>query len=173
MITIFSATNRNDSMTFVVSNLYSKLLNQNGVENQILDLRDLPNDFMFTNSFGASTDSFIKIVDKYLVLADRFIVVSPEYHGSYPGIFKAFMDCIGKGPVETKKVALVGVSSGRAGNLRGMEHLTGLFHHLRAEVFSLKPKISEIKKLINQDGVLDDKETVLLLENQLRQFLVF
>lgn len=174
MITIVSSTNREASITYKIAMLYSKLLNQINVENQILDLRLLPKDFVYTDFGDTSTDNFVNYTYHYINKADRFIIVSPEYHGSYPGIFKAFIDCIGNNGIKDKKVALVGVSSGRAGNLRGLDHLSALFHHLRAEVYSSKPKISSIHKLLNDKGdVIDDSETLKLIKNQINGFLTF
>ena len=174
MITIVSSTNREASITYKIAILYSKLLNKINVENQILDLRLLPKDFIYTDFGDTSTDNFVNYVYHYINKADRFIIVSPEYHGSYPGIFKAFIDCIGNDGIKDKKVALVGVSSGRAGNLRGLDHLSALFHHLRAEVYSFKPKLSSIHKLLNDKGdVLDDSETLKLIKNQINGFLTF
>jgi len=173
MITIISATNREDSLTAKVAGVYSQFLNQMNVENQVMDLCDLPKDFVFSNFYGASTTPFAEIVQKYIKNADKFVVVSPEYHGSYPGIFKAFFDCIGGENIKTKKVTLVGVSTGRAGNLRGMEHLTALFHHLRAEVFSLKPKLSQVHKLLNDERKIEDAETVKLIQDHLEGFMDF
>ena len=174
MITIVSTTNREGSITHKVAMLYSNLLSQTHEKNQILDLRHLPKDFVFSNFGSNSTDYFVNLVDQYINKADRFIIISPEYHGSYPGIFKAFIDCVGNVGVKGKKVALVGVSSGRAGNLRGLDHLSALFHHLRAEVYSSKPKLSVIHKLFNEKAdKLDDSETLKLIQNQINGFLIF
>ena len=174
MITIVSTTNREGSLTYKVAMLYSKLLNQINVANQIFDLSLLPKDFIFSNFGDNQTDYFVKQVQQFIHKADRFIIISPEYHGSYPGIFKAFIDCIGNDGIKEKKVALVGISSGRAGNLRGLDHLSALFHHLRAEVYSSKPKLSVIYKLFNdEDDELDDSDTLKLIQNQINGFLTF
>ena len=95
MITIISATNRRDSLTIKVANYYSKLLASKNISNQVMDLCELPPDFMYSNSFGATTDAFSEMIQKYVNDADKFVVISPEYHGSYPGVFKSLMDCIG------------------------------------------------------------------------------
>jgi len=105
MITIVSTTNREESMTYKVALSYSKLLDQMHVEHQIFDLCHLPTDFMFSNFGDTATDDFVNQVDQYINKADRFIVISPEYHGSYPGIFKAFIDCIGNDGLKDKTVA--------------------------------------------------------------------
>ena len=174
MITIVSATNRKGSITYKVAMLYSKILDQVNVENQIFDLSSLPKDFIFTDFGNNQTDYFVNQVKQFINTADRFIIISPEYHGSYPGIFKAFIDCVGNYGFKEKKVALVGVSSGRAGNLRGLDHLSALFHHLRAEVYSSKPKLSVIHKLFNDnDDELDDSDTLKLIQNQINGFLTF
>lgn len=173
MISIISATNRENSLTYKVAAFYSNLLSEKGCENKVLSLSDLPNDFLFSNAYGESTDPFQKIVDSHFSPADRFVIISPEYHGSYPGIFKALVDCLGAEHFQSKKVALVGVATGRAGNLRGMEHLTALFHHLKAEVFSSKPKLSEVHKLLDEEGLIKNPETVDLLQDQIDRFLKF
>ena len=67
----------------------------------------------------------------------------------------------------------MGVATGRAGNLRGMDHLTALFHHLKAEVLSSKPKLSQVHKLLNVQGEIEHPETVKLLEDQIDRFLNF
>ena len=95
MITIVSATNRKGSITYKVAMLYSKILDQVNVENQIFDLSSLPKDFIFTDFGNNQTDYFVNQVQQFINTADRFIIISPEYHGSYPGIFKAFIDCVG------------------------------------------------------------------------------
>ena len=153
MITIVSSTNRECSLTYKVAMLYSKLLDQIHVKNQIFDLSLLPKDFIFSDFADNSTDYFVNQVQQY--------------------IFKAFIDCIGNEGIKEKKVALVGVSTGRAGNLRGLDHLSALFHHLRAEVYSYKPKLSVVHKLFNEQDVLDDSETLKLIQNQINGFLTF
>ena len=40
------------------------------IENQIMDLCDLPSDFMFSNFYGASTKVFENMVKKYIERAE-------------------------------------------------------------------------------------------------------
>ena len=54
-----------------------------------------------------------------------------------------------------------------------MEHLTSLFHHLKAEVLSSKPKLSEVHNLLGEDGEIKNPETVALLQDQINSFLKF
>jgi len=173
MITIISATNRNNSLTRKIATNYSQLLDESGCDNQLFTLCDLPNDFLSSDYFGELSGEMTELVDRYFNKADKFVIISPEYHGSYPGVFKVLMDSIGSDFIKSKRVALVGVATGRAGNLRGMEHLTALFHHLKAEVLSSKPKLSEAHKLIDNEGTLINPDTIKLLQEQIKSFKAF
>jgi chromate reductase len=83
-------------------------------------------------------------------------VVSPEYNGSFPGVLKLFLDALSvkdyKKTFSGKRVSLIGVASGRAGNFRGMEHLTGIFNYLNMIVMPNKLPISSVEKVIDEKG---------------------
>ena len=85
---------------------------------------------------------------------------------------KVFLDAISAEDIMDKKTMLVGVASGHAGGIRPLGHLTEVLHHLRAEVFSRKPKLSYIDKLIASDGSFDEK-TMQNLKKQIHLFLDF
>lgn len=72
-----------------------------------------------------------------------------------------------------KKALLTGVADGRAGNLRGMEHFTGILNHMKVIVHPDKLPISVLKKLVNKDGDLIDEETKKVIKKQLEEFLQF
>jgi NAD(P)H-dependent FMN reductase len=152
MLTIISSTNRKDSYTLKLSKLYKIELDNLNIKNQIFDLKLLPQNFIFKN-FSDKTKEFDNIVRKFIEKSEKFIIVSPEYHGSYPGILKSFIDCIGNEKLKYKKIGLVGVSTGRLGNARGLDHLTILFNHLKANVFYYKPKFSLIDKILEKNEI--------------------
>ena len=86
-----------------------------------------------------------------MILINLFFVI-PEYNGSFPGIFKAFIDASDiRSSFHGKKVCLIGVSDGRAGNLRGMDHLTNICGHMKMNVLNLKIPISSVGSLIDTD----------------------
>ncbi|MCC6838141.1 MAG: NAD(P)H-dependent oxidoreductase, partial [Bacteroidia bacterium] len=89
---------------------------------------------------------------------------------SYPGILKLFFDAIHPDLNRGKKVGLVGVASGRAGNLRGMEHLTGVLNYLGMHVHPNKLPISSVLALINESGDLVDLNTLKVLEKHISDF---
>lgn len=173
MITVVCATHRPKNVTFKVVEKYVELLQEVGEEVRLLEMAELPRDFLFEDSFGRRTATTDQLIEDKIVPAERLVIISPEYNGSYPGVLKAFFDGIKPAIWKGKKVALVGVASGRAGNLRGMDHLTHVLHHLRMEVFSLKVPISKVEGLLNEDGELQDQETLNVLRNQRDEFLKY
>ena len=113
-----------------------------------------------------------EITEKYISPAERVVIVAAEYNGSYPGILKAFIDAVHPDHWKGKKAALVGISSGRSGNVRGLEHLTGVLHYLQVEVCSVKPVISGIDGLLAGEE-LNNEETIDVLWQQAERFLAF
>jgi NAD(P)H-dependent FMN reductase len=104
------------------------------------------------------------------------LIITPEYNGSFAGVLKVFIDALSvrhyNDTFNGKYVGLVGISSGRAGNLRGMEHLTGILQYLKMHVFHDKLPISRIETVVNEDGQVDD-ETSTLITKMLQGYLEF
>lgn len=173
MITVICGTHRPKNQTLAVVNRYSAILDEMGQEVKVLQMDELPEDFLMTNTFGKRTHNLEEIIHEKVVPAEKIVIISPEYNGSYPGLFKVFLDAVKPSVWKGKKVALVGVASGRAGNLRGMDHLTDVMHHLRAEVFSFKVPISQLDSLMDETGVLADEQTLQVLEKQALEFIQF
>ena len=173
MITVICATHRPQNLTQKVVSQYATILEALGQEVQIFNMSELPEGFVFNDSFGGRTAATQEIINQKLIPADRLVIVAPEYNGSYPGVFKAFLDGVKPQIWKGKKAALVGVASGRAGNLRGLGHLTDVLHHLRIEVFSLQVPLSKIEGLLNEEHELTDEATLKVLKAQAQEFLEF
>ncbi len=62
--------------------------------------------------------------------ASGFVFVIPEYNRSYPGEFKLLLDMAYR-EYEGKAVGVVGVSSGKIGGARMIEHLMAIFMYLQ------------------------------------------
>ncbi len=172
MITVICATHRPKNQTMQVVKKYRDILEELGHDTEVFELDELPEQFLLENTFEVEAHGLNAIISSKITPAEKIVVVSPEYNGSYPGLFKAFIDAVPPRIWNGKKVAMVGVASGRAGNLRGMDHLTDVFHHMRAEVFSLKLPISRLDSLMT-DGELSDKFTLEALRNQAKEFSQF
>lgn len=71
-----------------------------------------------------------------------------------------------------KKAAIVGISSGRSGGLRGMEYMTGFLHYLSIQVLPNKLPLSAIESLLEAQQ-LTDESTLKALESQVLEFINF
>jgi len=111
---------------------------------------------------------------QFLIPAEKFVFVMPEYNASFPGILKLMID---NSDIKKcwwyKKAMLVGVSDGRAGNLRGIEHMTGILHYMKVHVLYNKVLLSPINEEIDKNGTLIKPETEQLVNEQVEDFLKF
>jgi chromate reductase, NAD(P)H dehydrogenase (quinone) len=165
MITIFSATNRPDSYTEAIARLYAELLHARGQQAQVFSLRDLPEGLDDPMIYEQRGQALSGLINSLIENVDKFVFVVPEYNGSFPGILKLFIDAVPPRVWRDKKAAIVGVSSGKAGNLRGQEHLTGILHYLRMHVHYLKPKLSGIEGLMDDQRKLIDEPSMRVLND--------
>ena len=170
-IVVVSCTNRPDSYTFRVSSAYIKLLQSLDREVKLLDFRYLPIDEFFKGEYGKPTLKMGEIVEEFVRSQSQFIFVSPEYNGSFPGILKLFIDTVHPREWADKHACLVGVSKGRAGNLRGMDHLTGVLNYLKMHVYHNKLPISVVDKMIGAEGDFISEEQKKACLVQIQGFL--
>ncbi len=155
MITIISGTNRVGSNSLKVAKIYEAALQKQDVACQILSLEDV--------DMSVRNDAFENAEEKFLKAASSFIIVMPEYNGSFPGILKLMIDNSTIAPCwNNKKVLLVGVSTGRAGNLRGMEHLTGSLLHLKMQIHYNRLPISMVHTYLDEQGNANDVLAALI-----------
>ena len=166
MYTIISGTNRVDSNTIRVAQHYQQALQAKEHHSTILSLVGL--------NVLERNQVFVKIENELLIPAKKFIFISPEYNGSIPGVLKCMFDISDIGRAFAgKKALLTGVSTGRAGNLRGMEHLTGILHYMRVIVHPNKLPISVVDRLFNDQQEMTDRLTILAIDQQLEEFIEF
>jgi NAD(P)H-dependent FMN reductase len=166
MYTIISGTNRIESNTIRIAQLYQQVLQRKGIKSSLLSLVGL-------NVLERNV-AFIEVENEFILPATKFIFISPEYNGSIPGVLKCVFDISDTTKVWAgKKALLTGVSTGRAGNLRGMEHLTGILHYLRVIVHPNKLPISVVDKLFNDQQLITDMSTLAAIDLQLEEFIQF
>lgn len=169
MITIIAGTNRKESNTKKVALEYQRILKARGIETQLLALDDIS-----MHDILVKGRQFEMLENEILIPTQKFILIIPEYHGSYPGALKLLIDsCNVKDVWWHKKALLTGVSTGRAGNLRGMEHLTGSLLHIKVTVHSNRLPLSAIDKLLDDAGRFTDEDTVKNIQIQLEEFIRF
>lgn len=164
--TIISGTNRPGSNTIRVAKLYLQLLKNKGIDANFVTLEGL--------DVATRNTSIESLEQSVLEPTQKFIFIVPEYNGSFPGVLKSLLDNTDIQKVWWgKKAMLTGVSTGRAGNLRGMEHLTGVLHYLKMHVFYNKLPISVVNKLLTVDHNIEDGPTLHVMNEQLDGFIQF
>ncbi len=165
MYTIISGTNRVESHTEKVAAEYQRILKEKNVDAIIFSLKNV--DVLHGDK------DFQKIENEILFPSRKFIFIIPEYNGTFPGVLKAMIDTSEiKKSWYGKKALLTGVSTGRAGNLRGMDHLSACLHYMKMNVHYNKLPISVIDKVIDKKGRLNDA-TINAIEEQLTEFINF
>lgn len=173
-IVIICGTNRNDSVSSQMAQLYKQMLDERDCVNEIIDLTDLPNDFAFSALYdNAGRNEQFNHFRTLMAETKKFVFIVPEYNGSFPGVLKTFIDGL-KFPdsFKSKKCALVGLSSGIQGAGLALSHLTDIFHYCGMEVLSVKPKFSHIEK--NFDGTkITNPLYQQVLEEQIERLMRF
>jgi chromate reductase len=173
MVTIIASTNRPQSSTYKLAKYYQKTLLAKGLNADILSLAELPDTLIATDLYGKRSAAFQQIQDR-VTATDKFLFIIPEYNGSFPGILKTFVDaCSFPQSFYEKKAALVGLSSGRYGNIRGIEHFTGICNYIHLHVMPLKIHITDFKNELDADGNLINPETIAFTSEQMDKFIKF
>jgi Predicted flavoprotein len=166
MYTIISATNRIGSHTEKVAKQYREILNAKGIDAKVFSLKDI--------NVSERNADILTAENEFLIPAQKFIFIIPEYNGSFPGVLKSLIDNSDiRNAWWNKKALLTGVSTGRAGNLRGMDHITGILNYMKMIVHPNKLPISVIDKVMNGHGTITDKNTLLAIDQQVDEFINF
>jgi len=174
MIKIIVGTNRKNSVSKVIAELYQAILKEKGAESEILELEKLPIDFIETAMYenNGKNEEYNQFHDK-LESGKKFVFIVPEYNGSFPGILKTFIDGMTyPNTFRNKKSALVGISSGIGGGGIALSHLTDIFHYLGMHVLALKPRLAKIEQNMS-DNLLTNRLYLELLHTQAEMLLEF
>jgi NAD(P)H-dependent FMN reductase len=171
--TIISATNRSNSSTFKLAKYYQERLSEKGLEAGLLSLTQLPPNIIETDLYNKRSEAFMPI-QEIVSNTDKFLFIIPEYNGGFPGVLKVFIDaCSFPDSFYDKKAALTGLSSGKYGNIRGIDHFTGVCHYMHLQVMPLKIHIGSINKEFDADNKLFQKDTLKYTEEQMDKFIAF
>lgn len=173
MITIISGTNRPTSNTLKIAKYYQKELIKKGLETNLLNLQDLPETLISSDLYGKRSEAF-ESIQNLISQTTKFLVIIPEYNGSFPGVLKTFIDaCAFPESFYDKKACLVGISSGKYGNIRGIEHFNGVCAYLHLNVMPLRIHIGNIKTEINEHDDLFKEDTLKFTNEQMDKFIKY
>jgi len=166
MYTIISGTNRVGSNTLKVAQQYQAILKGKGIDANLLSLESVN----VTNRNAV----FEAMEKEILMPADYFIFISPEYNGSFPGVLKMLFD---NSKIQmawwNKKALITGVSSGRAGNVRGNDHLAAVLNYLKITVHHNLLPISSIDTLMDAKGNIIEPNTLNVINRQIDEFIAW
>ncbi len=166
MYTIISGTNRVGSNTLKVAKQYQIILKEKGIDAGLLSLEGV-------NVMNRDAD-FEKLETDILMPTSNLIFITPEYNGSFPGVLKMLFDTSKSNKIWWHKKALItGISSGRAGNLRGNDHLAAVLNYLKITVYPNQLPISVIDKLLDEYGNITDENTLNAINQQLDDFIIW
>ena len=173
MITLVTGTNRKSSKSSVMARCLSKIYDELGVENKVLELDQLP---LETFSPDAYRDKPQKVLEftQDILNSSGLVVVTPEYNGSMSGALKLFIDLLPfPESFEGRPVCYVGIASGQFGALRPVEHLQQVFGYRNAHNFSKRVFVPAVHDFLDEEkGILDD-DLATRLKDQARSFVEF
>lgn len=168
MITVISGTNRPNSRARQVAQLYTSLLAELQAPHQLLDLAELPADFMMEALYHnagrhAGFNRLVHLAEQ----ADKLVFVVPEYNCSFPGVLKTFIDGLPyPGGIRGKKAALVGLSAGQQGGVLALNHLTDILMYLGTTVLPARVRLPGIDAHLTKTGELPHPLFQQLLREQ-------
>lgn len=174
MITIIASTNRANSYSLQTAQYYQKMIEENGHDASIMSLDLLPDDIIHADMYDKQKPASFEPFQSIITKTHKFLFVIPEYNGSFPGILKVMVDtCRFPESFYGKKAGLVGISTGKYGNIRGLDHFTGICHYLNITLLPLKIHIPYIHKELNAEGKFFQPDTLKFTKQQIDQFIAF
>jgi NAD(P)H-dependent FMN reductase len=173
MITVISGTNRPGSNTRKVAEIVLDHLRKGGEATSLIHLADLPAEIFAASSYSSKPESFASFQDAVLE-ADGLLTVVPEYNGSFPGVLKYFIDMLQfPASLYEKPAAFVGISAGRWGALRAVEHLEMVFQYRHAHLFGRRCFIPNISEELGKNDRLTDPDLEGRLTKTVDEFARF
>lgn len=187
-ILIISGTDKPKTKVKILADYYQeRIFDLCGLECPVLCLNDLffPDlelQELEKEVLDKESEIVLEVAKKIISCHNKILFIIPEYNGSYPGALKKMMDDIPEYEIwNNKKACLTGISGGRAGNLRGMDHLTDILNHLKVNVHWNKLPISNVGNIIKivpvdidkTYNIIIEKATEALIDAQIREFLEF
>jgi len=173
MITVISGTNRPGSNTRKIAVLVQESLQGANEEVSLLDLAELPPEIFADSSYASKPASF-SAFQAQMLETDGVLTVVPEYNGSFPGILKYFIDMLSfPESLYEKPAAFVGISSGRWGGVRAVEHLQMVFQYRHAHLFGRRCFIPGVGRILDENGRLTEPDVAERLKKSALDFARF
>lgn len=174
--TLISGTNRADSQSIKVTKFTANYLKDKlgpSEDIQVLDLAKLPAEMFNPEVYSEKPSSFDPFRERMLK-SQAIISVLPEYNGSAPGAFKYFIDML-PFPESLARVpcAFIGISAGRFGSVRSVEHMQDVFQYRHAFLYPERLFISNVSGATDDSGKPTDDFVFGLFEAMMEGFADF
>ncbi len=173
MLAVIAGTNRPGSNTLRIALAAREIFHECGEEVELLDLAELPPSLFAGASYASKPSEFGRFQDA-IHAANGILTVVPEYNGSFPGVLKYFVDML-KFPesLYEKPAAFVGISFGRWGAVRAVEHLEMVFQYRHAHLFGRRCFIPGVGHILDENGRLTDPDVAEKLKKSALDFSSF
>jgi chromate reductase, NAD(P)H dehydrogenase (quinone) len=171
MIVIVSGTNRPGSNTRKVAACVEAVYKSLGVNEQLVDLAEMPPEIFSPTSYAAKPAGFSRFTDAILA-ADGLVIITPEYNGGFPGVLKYFIDMLPfPESLASRPVCFIGLAAGVWGALRPVEQLQAIFAYRNAHIFPERIFLPGIRGLLDESGKLTSEDLQKRLEKQAAEFV--
>jgi chromate reductase, NAD(P)H dehydrogenase (quinone) len=173
MIVVIAGTNRPGSTTLKVARRAEAGLRALGAEVVFIDLQDLPGACASGDAYRVKPPA-IAAWQAAVLAAKGILSVIPEYNGSFPGVYKLFIDML-KFPESLVDVpaGFIGVSSGEWGALRPVEHAQMVFQYRHAPLYGRRIFLKTTRDTLDADGKPKDPALSQRFDDFLKGFLDF
>lgn len=179
-ILAFSGSLRRDSLNQKLVNSAASVARQMGANVKIIYLSDYEMPFYNADlEEQKGQPENVKRLRQLMLQSDGFIIASPEYNHSVSGVLKntldwASRDTAGKPSREAfkdKKFAIMSVSPGSGGGVRGLEHLRAIIEDIGGIVLKQQVAVPNGYQAFDEQGNLKDPELKLQLKQQIERLL--
>ena len=168
---IISATNRPQSKTYQVAQILEKIYQSLGYSIEIISLKDIDFEPLLKNPYPDQLPANIEKEVKKINNSKALTIVCPEYNGSFPGIFKFFVDHWICPDSFRRPMSFIGLG-GMWGGLRAVEQLQQIMSYRNAYIYPERVFLQNIESLL-KNGEIQDKQILKRLNSQAKNFLKF
>jgi len=162
---ILGTTRKGRTSENVARFVYDEVKKQEGVETELIDLRDLK----FTSDDAGEAIKDAKF-SATMERADGLVLVVPEYNHGYPGLLKHALDTNLKEYIH-KAVGVCGVSAGVFGGTRMIQNLLPVLRELGLVTIFWDGNFSGAHKLFDESGTLLDTAYVKRIDQFLKELI--
>jgi len=155
-VAIIVGSIREGNNSLKIAKVVSRYFKENGVNGFIVN----PTNFMLPFPGEKVQGSDTMYLQELIKNADGVIMITPEYNGSISSIIKLVIENLGYPSVlKEKPSGIIGVTAGKFGAVKPMEHLRGILSHSGSFVFPQQISVSSVYELIDVQGFLKDDDT--------------